>query len=284
MSMTPLHYDSTDGYICQVAGYKRVYLFAPDDSLYLSPKTPFTGGQFNLSEITHIHNISLDNHPYFLRATCHSIILKPGDTLYIPQGWWHNVFNLTKSTAINFFFTDKMKGDTPKQEILIYQASKNSKTMKINEVINRGQYEYCFEIALDLIELNCLDYAAYYALTYFEEYLKASFMKYVFLEIKNNSYDNEKKNQVIEELHSLAIHLFNSRQSGSEVAYYNLEKANEYLLSHQYRGHLPHPLVQEWISLARTLLKGGQQGIKAEDLKLIIEEIRAACRPELINQ
>ncbi|MCD6039081.1 MAG: hypothetical protein K0S27_481 [Gammaproteobacteria bacterium] len=271
MSITPLHYDSTDGYLCQVAGYKRVYLFSPKDSLYLYPRSPLTGGQFNLSEITHVHQAPVDTHPHFLHANIHSILLGPGDTLYIPQGWWHQVFNLSYSVAVNFFFTNEIRGYSPKQEILIYQACKNSEQYEINKILNQGRYELCLQNALDLLEINCPDYACYFALTYFEEYLKAHFLKYFFSEFTC------KDNSLAEELRSLAINLYNSRQNESKKYYSNLERVNKHLISYSLPGHVPPPIINKWISFAQATLEKKDKNIRPEEIRNLIKEIATVC-------
>lgn len=272
LSLSPLHYDSTDGYLCQIAGYKRVYLFSPDDSLYLYPMSPLTNGQFNLSQISHVHNAPVDIYPEFLHATTRSILLKPGDSLYIPQGWWHQVFNIGHSVAVNFFFTDKIKGFSPKQEILRYQACKNSEKPEIDHILNRGNYESCLDNAFALSENNSLEYACYFALTYFEEYLKAKFIMQFFSEftITNDAMSNE--------LQSLAICLFNSRQSESESYYRNLEQANNHLKK-DCGWHIPDPFIKKWINLSQKMLLGHLPSIKSEDIKLLLEEIKAFCVP-----
>lgn len=270
MSSTPLHYDSTDGYLCQIAGYKRVYLFSPEDSLYLYPRSPLTKGRFNFGEITDIHHASVDTYPQFLHANLRSILLKPGDSLYIPQGWWHQVFNLSHSVAVNFFFTNHPKGYSPKQEILMYQACKNFEKAPINDIINRGSYESCLESALSLLEFNALDYASYFALTYFEEYLKAHFLRHFFSEFAL------KPEAIASELRHLAIGLFNSRQTDSEKYYQNLEQANDHLKTKD-AWSIPDSVIKKWMALSLKMLQGNSANIKAEDIRLLVADIKSVC-------
>lgn len=76
---TPLHYDHEDGLLCCLHGYKDVWLFDPTG-------TNRIGG----SDIFVYSNVFNIQQRYDLPGRYH-IKLRPGDVLYIPQGWWHHV-------------------------------------------------------------------------------------------------------------------------------------------------------------------------------------------------
>lgn len=94
-----LHYDvpGADTFIHQIAGEKELILFSPDDSKYLYPKT---SAEFNVSSIPDIENVSLDKFPLFSNATKLIAILKPGESIYFPSGWWHTAKMLSFSISI----------------------------------------------------------------------------------------------------------------------------------------------------------------------------------------
>ena len=54
----------------------------------------------------HINNFNPEKFPKFQEVEFKSIILEPGDVLYVPQLWWHYVQALETSISIsNFGFT-----------------------------------------------------------------------------------------------------------------------------------------------------------------------------------
>ncbi|KAI6659323.1 tRNA wybutosine-synthesizing protein 5-like [Oopsacas minuta] len=91
------HYDIMDNILVQIRGRKRIALFSPRDSnnLYL---------QKEKSPIVDIDNPDWDKFPKFSNAIRWDCILNPGDMLYIPAPWLHNVKNLDFTVAINFFW------------------------------------------------------------------------------------------------------------------------------------------------------------------------------------
>uniref|UniRef100_UPI00358F59CE tRNA wybutosine-synthesizing protein 5 isoform X2 n=1 Tax=Myxine glutinosa TaxID=7769 RepID=UPI00358F59CE len=91
------HYDVMDNLLMQVTGYKRVVLFSPEDVEFL-----YLRG--DKSEILDIDFPDLTRFPEFPRATRYECNLQPGDTLYIPALWMHNVLALTFSIGINVFW------------------------------------------------------------------------------------------------------------------------------------------------------------------------------------
>ena len=102
--LTPLHYDIYDNFLNQITGRKKITLFSPADQQYLySPSVGDTGnpGTVNLFEPDD------EQFPNFRRATPMEFILEPGDTLYQPAGWSHQVESLDVTISVNFFFGTK---------------------------------------------------------------------------------------------------------------------------------------------------------------------------------
>lgn len=86
-----------DNLLVQVTGRKRVVLFSPQDAnnLYL------TGDK---SRILDIDNPNLSIFPRFSRVTRYECQLEPGDVLFIPSLWFHNVISLDFGVAVNVFW------------------------------------------------------------------------------------------------------------------------------------------------------------------------------------
>jgi tRNA wybutosine-synthesizing protein 5 len=91
------HYDIMDNLLVQVRGHKRVVLFPPCDASYL-----YLNG--DKSEIVNIEQPDLEKFPLFRKAHSFEGLLEPGDVLFIPALWFHNVRSLEFSVAVNIFW------------------------------------------------------------------------------------------------------------------------------------------------------------------------------------
>lgn len=86
-----------DNLLIQVVGKKRVVLFPPSDAPYLY----LTGDK---SRVTDIDSPDLDLFPLFPRARRLEVVLQPGEVLFIPALWFHNVTALEFGVAVNVFW------------------------------------------------------------------------------------------------------------------------------------------------------------------------------------
>uniref|UniRef100_A0A6S8AUG6 JmjC domain-containing protein n=2 Tax=Aplanochytrium stocchinoi TaxID=215587 RepID=A0A6S8AUG6_9STRA len=108
-TITPLHYDSYNNFFMQIAGFKCVVLFPNDETEKLYPivdSKHSTAAQGNISAVD-VGNPDTLSYPLYEKATGYKVLLKPGDTLFIPKGAWHYVQSLTPSLSINFFWNIK---------------------------------------------------------------------------------------------------------------------------------------------------------------------------------
>lgn len=82
---TPLHYDIDMGYVLHTAmqGRRRVRLFDPEQSPALH-QHPFT-----VRSYANLDTPDLDAHPALVGARGYEVVLKPGQTLFMPAGYWH---------------------------------------------------------------------------------------------------------------------------------------------------------------------------------------------------
>jgi len=97
-TVTPLHHDLTNNLIAQVVGRKRIKL-APSSEV---------GRLYNdahvFSEIGDLENPNL-NRERFARlegARVYDLVLEPGDILFVPFAWWHQVKSLDFSVTITY--------------------------------------------------------------------------------------------------------------------------------------------------------------------------------------
>jgi len=89
----PLHFDRHDGTMLQIWGRKRVVLFAPGQTGNLYPFGFFSGGLPPWFSRPYIQNPDYQQYPRLAEAMANrwEAVLEPGDILFIPAGWWHEV-------------------------------------------------------------------------------------------------------------------------------------------------------------------------------------------------
>lgn len=101
-TVTPLHYDIVYNLTAQVCGRKRFTLLAPDQLPLLYP-FPALSRFSNFSRV-HIEKPDFLEFPKFQRASPLEIILEPGEMLYIPPFWWHQVRSLDMAISLTFWW------------------------------------------------------------------------------------------------------------------------------------------------------------------------------------
>jgi hypothetical protein len=85
-TFTPLHFDLTNNLLAQLVGRKQVHLLPPSE-------TPLLANRRHV--FSDVHDITdparLAAHPAARGARRFVVDLGPGDLLYVPVGWWHQV-------------------------------------------------------------------------------------------------------------------------------------------------------------------------------------------------
>jgi len=86
-----------DNMLIQVSGTKKVVFFEPNDfdKLYMNG---------DKSEILDIENPDYEKYPLFLNIKKYECFLAPGDVLFIPALWFHNVLAINFSISVNVFW------------------------------------------------------------------------------------------------------------------------------------------------------------------------------------
>lgn len=97
-TVTPLHCDYDDNIFTQVWGSKRIFLVPPhhDEFLYPKPANAILYGSPVDPEAPDFHKF-----PLARQANMIECIVNPGDMLYVPAGWYHQVRALTFSLSAN---------------------------------------------------------------------------------------------------------------------------------------------------------------------------------------
>jgi hypothetical protein len=93
-----MHFDSDNAHamITEIYGDKEFVLFAPEDSPYVYPhaNSPST------SQIDNLDHVDLARFPEFPKATQYRVIIKPGESIFVPSRWWHSARVVTTSVSV----------------------------------------------------------------------------------------------------------------------------------------------------------------------------------------
>ena len=106
---TATHWDQSQNLACVVAGRRRWTLFPPEQlkNLYVGPLDFTLAGQ--PISLVDVDEPDLKTYPRFAAALeeARQVELEPGDALYLPAMWWHDVRSLEDFGAlINFWWRD----------------------------------------------------------------------------------------------------------------------------------------------------------------------------------
>ncbi len=96
-----LHYDQDENLFAQIYGRKRIILAPPEATKYCYP-TNVTWGE-GYSPI-HPHDPDLTHYPLFAKVRRYQTVLGPGEILYIPLRWWHDVTALEPAISVNLWW------------------------------------------------------------------------------------------------------------------------------------------------------------------------------------
>lgn len=108
-SIASAHYDIPSNIACCVLGQRRFTLFPPEQihNLYPGPMEPTPGGQ--VVSMVDLRNPDFDRFPRVRRALEAALVadLEPGDGLYYPSMWWHQVEAFgTFNIMINYWWVN----------------------------------------------------------------------------------------------------------------------------------------------------------------------------------
>ena len=96
-STTPLHYDIDQADVLHtvIRGRRRIRLFAPEASaaLYRHPCT--------VRSYIDLDSPDFEHFPALAAAAGYEEVLEPGETLYMPAGWWHEFHYLEAGVGVS---------------------------------------------------------------------------------------------------------------------------------------------------------------------------------------
>jgi lysine-specific demethylase 8 len=93
------HFDFVDNFLAQIQGAKRLLIVSPDESSAMYPAVA------NVSEsLVDIERPDLSTWPMFAHARVLEGTIHPGEMIFIPCLWWHEVRSLSPSISVNHFW------------------------------------------------------------------------------------------------------------------------------------------------------------------------------------
>jgi hypothetical protein len=105
-TVTPVHRDVPHNLHVHLTGRKRWLLFPPAASGRMYPRGLLSG----MPNFGHVDPERPDyaRHPRFRGATAFGGVVHPGETLFIPHGWWHHTRTLDDAVSMNFWWGGKV--------------------------------------------------------------------------------------------------------------------------------------------------------------------------------
>ena len=105
----PTHYDVSDNVCCVVSGHRRFTFFPPEQlpNLYVGPLEFTPAGQ--PTSMVKLSSPDLERYPRFAEAlaAAETAEVEPGDAVFLPCYWWHNVESLDPfNILINYWWSD----------------------------------------------------------------------------------------------------------------------------------------------------------------------------------
>jgi hypothetical protein len=94
-TFTPLHHDLSNILLVQIYGRKKV-------TLVPALQVPLLYNDVGVFSAAAFPDFDVQRHPLMAGARKLELEISPGDTLFIPVGWWHCVESLDVSIGVSF--------------------------------------------------------------------------------------------------------------------------------------------------------------------------------------
>jgi histone arginine demethylase JMJD6 len=125
-SFPTLHYDGwhTHAFLMQCYGVKELLFFPPEQAHLVYPGRE---GAQNVSQLDDIEHPDLTKFPLLAQATPIRCELHPGETLFVPGGWWHTARMLSPSITVSANTANSVNWKQLMPEFCAYRGSQKSR-------------------------------------------------------------------------------------------------------------------------------------------------------------
>lgn len=118
------HYDALNNIACCAVGRRRFTVFPPEqiDNLYPGPLEPTPGGQ--AVSVVDFGAPDFERYPRFRQAlaSAQTVVLEPGDAVFIPSLWWHHVQGLEAFNVLVNYWWSSVPAHIPTPMHALYHA------------------------------------------------------------------------------------------------------------------------------------------------------------------
>ena len=119
-----IHYDLYGLYaiVTQVYGKKQFIVYEPEQVKFMYPEKehPWKSG------IKDYHKPDFDKYPLFKNAKPISDVVHPGETIFVPKGWWHTAKSLEPTISIAQDLLTKYNWDLFEKDVLFYKKKEGT--------------------------------------------------------------------------------------------------------------------------------------------------------------
>lgn len=112
----PLHFDEwmMHAFITNISGEKEFTMYPPEQTPYLYPSDAY----YPVSRFESPYNVDLAKYPLFSQATPVTVMLGPGESIFVPCGWWHTTRTHSSCISISSNFVNRHNWWAFREEML----------------------------------------------------------------------------------------------------------------------------------------------------------------------
>ncbi len=124
-----IHYDLYGLYaiVTQVYGSKQFIVYAPGQEKYLYPDPDHPWK----STIERYYAPDYERYPLFRRAEAITDTVHPGETIFVPKGWWHTARSLEPSISVAQDLLTRYNWDVFRRDIVFYKRKESVAKAKL---------------------------------------------------------------------------------------------------------------------------------------------------------